>query len=126
MFLLVGVVSVHFVGCWVTEWLVGLLVESVGENFFMLGFASRYIFCLFFPRLPQIITHPMDLGTINRKLAKEGSGGYLEHEEFAADVQLVFDNAMTYNGPVSGRTMGRMAIILFPPRCGRLVTGGDI
>lgn len=45
----------------------------------------------------------MDLGTINRKLAKEGSGGYLEHEEFAADVQLVFDNAMTYNGPVSGR-----------------------
>lgn len=42
----------------------------------------------------------MDLGTITRKLAKEGSGGYLDHEEFAADVQLVFDNAMTYNGPV--------------------------
>lgn len=42
----------------------------------------------------------MDLGTIARKLAKEGAGGYLEHEEFAADVQLVFDNAMRYNGPV--------------------------
>lgn len=56
----------------------------------------------------------MDLGTINRKLAKEGSGGYLEHEEFAADVQLVFDNAMTYNGPVSGRTMRRY--LFFSPR----------
>lgn len=43
----------------------------------------------------------MDLGTVARKLAKEGAGGYLEHEEFAADVQLVFDNAMKYNGAVS-------------------------
>lgn len=43
----------------------------------------------------------MDLGTIARKLAKEGSGGYTDHKEFAADVQLVFDNAMKYNGPVS-------------------------
>ncbi|CAM9524872.1 unnamed protein product, partial [Hapterophycus canaliculatus] len=49
----------------------------------------------------EIITNPMDLGTVARKLAKEGAGGYLEHEEFAADVQLVFDNAMKYNGPES-------------------------
>lgn len=43
----------------------------------------------------------MDLGTIAKRLAKEGSGGYTDHKEFAADVQLVFDNAMKYNGPVS-------------------------
>lgn len=53
-------------------------------------------------RKRKIITKPMDLGTVARKLAKEGAGGYLEHEEFAADVQLVFDNAMKYNGPVNG------------------------
>lgn len=68
-------------------------------------FPSRFSFVLvsFFLDALQIITHPMDLGTIARKLAKEGSGGYVEHEEFAADVQLVFDNAMKYNGPVSRR-----------------------
>ncbi|CAN0111829.1 unnamed protein product, partial [Ectocarpus fasciculatus] len=49
----------------------------------------------------EIITKPMDLGTVARKLAKEGAGGYQEHEEFSADVQLVFDNAMKYNGPES-------------------------
>lgn len=59
----------------------------------------------------------MDLGTIAKKLAKDGSGGYTDHNEFAADVQLVFDNAMKYNGSVSvfwgvrgGRNIAKLSI----------------
>ena len=42
----------------------------------------------------QIIKKPMDLGTIQKKL---DSGSYHAIEEFAGDVFLTFDNAMTYN-----------------------------
>jgi Bromodomain/TAZ zinc finger len=42
----------------------------------------------------QIIKKPMDLGTIQRKLE---SGTFHAIEDFAADVYLTFDNAMTYN-----------------------------
>lgn len=42
----------------------------------------------------------MDLGTINKRLERGGSGGYINHIDFSNDVQLVFDNAMKYNGPV--------------------------
>ncbi|KAK6123943.1 hypothetical protein DH2020_042288 [Rehmannia glutinosa] len=44
----------------------------------------------------SIITEPMDLGTIKRKLA---GNMYFGAEEFAADVKLTFSNAMTYNVP---------------------------
>lgn len=43
-----------------------------------------------------IIKHPMDLGTIKKKLT---SGSYSSPLEFAADVRLTFSNAMTYNPP---------------------------
>ncbi|KAM5581912.1 transcription factor GTE8-like [Rosa sericea] len=43
-----------------------------------------------------IIKHPMDLGTIKKKLT---SGSYSSPLEFAADVRLTFTNAMTYNPP---------------------------
>ncbi|CAN0420420.1 unnamed protein product, partial [Ascophyllum nodosum] len=46
---------------------------------------------------PEIMFHPMYLGTIVRKLDKKGSGGYVKHEDFSSDVNLVFDNAMTCN-----------------------------
>ena len=46
------------------------------------------------------MSHPMDLGTIARKLDKKGSGGYVKHEDFSSDVNLVFDNAMTHNRKV--------------------------
>ncbi|CAN0420941.1 unnamed protein product [Discosporangium mesarthrocarpum] len=38
----------------------------------------------------------MDLGTINKKVTKEQ---YNNLDEFSADVQLTFDNAMLYNNP---------------------------
>jgi hypothetical protein len=41
-----------------------------------------------------IITKPMDLGTVKQKLH---SGIYSSIDQFASDVKLVFDNAMTYN-----------------------------
>ncbi|EYU28154.1 hypothetical protein MIMGU_mgv1a003834mg [Erythranthe guttata] len=44
----------------------------------------------------SIITKPMDLGTIKHKL--EGNM-YFAVEEFAADVNLTFSNAMLYNAP---------------------------
>ncbi|KAM6573235.1 hypothetical protein CsatA_017315 [Cannabis sativa] len=43
-----------------------------------------------------VIKHPMDLGTINSKIA---SGSYSNPMEFYADVRLTFTNAMTYNPP---------------------------
>ncbi|XP_051135164.1 transcription factor GTE4-like [Andrographis paniculata] len=42
----------------------------------------------------DIIKHPMDLGTIKTRLAQNW---YKSPREFAEDVRLVFDNAMTYN-----------------------------
>ncbi|CAN8236439.1 unnamed protein product [Cochlearia groenlandica] len=44
----------------------------------------------------NIIKHPMDLGTVKNKLT---SGTYSCPSEFAADVRLIFSNAMTYNPP---------------------------
>ncbi|KAJ8642713.1 hypothetical protein MRB53_004461 [Persea americana] len=43
-----------------------------------------------------IIKHPMDLGTIQSKIA---SGAYSSPRGFAGDVRLTFSNAMTYNPP---------------------------
>eukprot|EP00542_Grammatophora_oceanica_P014911 CAMPEP_0194032300 /NCGR_PEP_ID=MMETSP0009_2-20130614/5275_1 /TAXON_ID=210454 /ORGANISM="Grammatophora oceanica, Strain CCMP 410" /LENGTH=1696 /DNA_ID=CAMNT_0038672697 /DNA_START=105 /DNA_END=5195 /DNA_ORIENTATION=+ len=42
----------------------------------------------------DIIKKPMDLGTVNKKL---DNGAYRSIEEFAVDVNLTFNNAMTYN-----------------------------
>lgn len=56
----------------------------------------------------QVIKQPMDLGTIKEKLdsgAYEGSQGY---ERFAADVRLVWENALLYNGEDS--EIGRAAL----------------
>lgn len=44
----------------------------------------------------SIISHPMDLGTIKKKLDRNA---YFTAEEFAADVKLTFSNAMLYNPP---------------------------
>ncbi|XP_060194035.1 transcription factor GTE8-like isoform X2 [Lycium barbarum] len=43
-----------------------------------------------------VIKHPMDLGTIKKRLT---SGAYLNPLEFLADVRLTFSNAKTYNPP---------------------------
>eukprot|EP00462_Mataza_sp_D1_P022360 CAMPEP_0175141842 /NCGR_PEP_ID=MMETSP0087-20121206/12379_1 /TAXON_ID=136419 /ORGANISM="Unknown Unknown, Strain D1" /LENGTH=206 /DNA_ID=CAMNT_0016425401 /DNA_START=58 /DNA_END=678 /DNA_ORIENTATION=- len=43
---------------------------------------------------PKVIKHPMDLGTVKQKLDE---GSYSNVEQFTKDVDLVWDNAMTYN-----------------------------
>eukprot|EP00565_Helicotheca_tamesis_P000771 CAMPEP_0185734664 /NCGR_PEP_ID=MMETSP1171-20130828/23163_1 /TAXON_ID=374046 /ORGANISM="Helicotheca tamensis, Strain CCMP826" /LENGTH=694 /DNA_ID=CAMNT_0028404725 /DNA_START=311 /DNA_END=2395 /DNA_ORIENTATION=+ len=42
----------------------------------------------------KVISHPMDLGTVEKRL---DLGLYQDMEEFKADVLLTFDNAMLYN-----------------------------
>eukprot|EP01126_Amoeba_proteus_P010537 TRINITY_DN14118_c0_g3_i3.p1 TRINITY_DN14118_c0_g3~~TRINITY_DN14118_c0_g3_i3.p1 ORF type:complete len:275 (-),score=51.81 TRINITY_DN14118_c0_g3_i3:438-1175(-) len=44
----------------------------------------------------EIIKHPMDLGTIDKRLKNRH---YLSIHDFYKDVKLVWDNAMTYNPP---------------------------
>ncbi|KAI3763208.1 hypothetical protein L1987_53661 [Smallanthus sonchifolius] len=46
------------------------------------------------PDYYTVIKHPMDLGTVKKKL---NSGKYVDPWGFAADVRLTFTNAMTYN-----------------------------
>lgn len=46
------------------------------------------------PDYLDVIEHPMDLGTVLKKL---GNSEYPSHEEFAADVRLVFENCREYN-----------------------------
>jgi len=48
------------------------------------------------PDYPLIIKHPMDLGTIQKKL---NSHKYSSVDEWMADVRLVFMNAATFNPP---------------------------
>lgn len=48
------------------------------------------------PDYPNIITHPMDFGTIEQKLS---SGQYSTVDQLAADCRLVFTNARTFNPP---------------------------
>lgn len=44
----------------------------------------------------DVIRHPMDLGTVKKKLTNKQ---YVSTDEFAADVRLTFSNAMKYNPP---------------------------
>ncbi|XP_044974850.1 transcription factor GTE8-like [Hordeum vulgare subsp. vulgare] len=59
------------------------------------------------PDYNEIIKHPMDLGTIKKKL---DSGSYTSPSDFAADVRLTFNNAITYNP--RGHAVHDMAIQL--------------
>lgn len=42
----------------------------------------------------DIISNPMDLSTVTTTLK---NGGYADHDAFAKDVRLIFQNAVTYN-----------------------------
>ncbi|KAJ3301783.1 hypothetical protein HDV03_000322 [Kappamyces sp. JEL0829] len=50
------------------------------------------------PTYFEVIKRPMDLGTVKKKL---DAGEYDGDEDFAADVRLVFSNAMQFNPPSS-------------------------
>jgi histone acetyltransferase len=47
------------------------------------------------PRYFEIVTEPMDLSTMQRKLSE---GAYLTKELFEADLKLIFENCRKYNG----------------------------
>ncbi|KAG4303844.1 hypothetical protein PORY_002773 [Pneumocystis oryctolagi] len=62
------------------------------------------------PTYPTIITNPMDLGTIDKKLS---SKQYSTVEAFTKDVYLVFTNCFTFNGsesPISTMAKNLQAI----------------
>ena len=46
------------------------------------------------PDYLSVIEHPMDLGTVVKKL---GNSEYPSEAEFAVDVRLVFENCREYN-----------------------------
>ncbi|KAJ1979473.1 hypothetical protein H4R34_002817 [Dimargaris verticillata] len=50
------------------------------------------------PDYPTIIKHPMDLGTVDKKLTADQ---YLDVEDFVSDVRLIFSNCYLYNGSES-------------------------
>lgn len=71
-----------------------------------------------------VIKNPMDLGTIKSKLDKGEYEADSGHDLFAADVQLVWDNAIAYNTEES--EVGRAAVALsdiFEQDYQRLVAG---
>lgn len=56
------------------------------------------------PDYLTIITHPMDLQTVEEKLKKDD---YSNDKEFESDVALIWRNAMTYN--MEGTQVNEMA-----------------
>ncbi|XP_022740396.1 transcription factor GTE8 [Durio zibethinus] len=74
----------------------GLLKRLMGHQYGWVFNQPVDVVKLNIPDYFTVIKHPMDLGTIKRKIA---SGGYASPLEFCADVRLTFSNAMTYNPP---------------------------
>ena len=48
------------------------------------------------PSYPDVVKHPMDLGTLEEKLKGES---YTTVEDYVADFNLILNNTLTFNGP---------------------------
>ena len=59
------------------------------------------------PHYPKIVKHPMDFSTIKTKLTMNA---YDSEEDFWADMHLIFDNCILFNGKES--SFGRIAFEL--------------
>ena len=57
---------------------------------------NRCVWRVGVPNYPEIITEPMDLGTIKKRMT---SSRYESHEQWADDIQKVWSNAMSFNAP---------------------------
>ncbi|KAH1128702.1 hypothetical protein J1N35_000080 [Gossypium stocksii] len=74
----------------------GLLKRLMGHQYGWVFNEPVDVVKLNIPDYFNVIKHPMDLGTIKKKI---DSGGYASPLQFYADVRLTFSNAMTYNPP---------------------------
>jgi hypothetical protein len=69
------------------------------------------------PDYLQVIKHPMDLQTVSQKLKRSA---YATWQEWAADVDLIFDNCIAYNGTdsifgnIANYLKGRFHKLLIP------------
>ncbi|KAL5535451.1 hypothetical protein ACEPAF_3545 [Sanghuangporus sanghuang] len=87
------------------------------------------------PHYPNIIKHPMDFATIERKLASSNPAKpdpnpnnprYLNADEFVADVRLMFQNAYTFNGSEHAVTaMGKRVEAIFDKQIKQLPPPAD-
>jgi bromodomain-containing factor 1 len=62
------------------------------------------------PTYPDEIEHPMDIGTMNTKLY---SNEYRSVQAFVDDLQLIVDNAKTFNGPTHNITHAAYAMLTY-------------
>ncbi|XP_065322011.1 uncharacterized protein LOC135929388 isoform X2 [Gordionus sp. m RMFG-2023] len=69
--------------------------KSLAAPFLKLPLKSEY------PDYYQIITQPIDLTTINRKLYYNNNISYQTAQEFFSDLDLMLENAFTFNDPES-------------------------
>ncbi|GMJ04313.1 global transcription factor group E8 [Hibiscus trionum] len=74
----------------------GLLKRLMGHQYGWVFNQPVDVVKLNIPDYFNVIKHPMDLGTVKKKIA---SGTYASPLEFHDDVKLTFSNAMTYNPP---------------------------
>jgi hypothetical protein len=88
------------------------------------------------PHYPSTIKHPMDLGTVERKLISSNPTKpdpsytrppYLGTSEFIHDVKLIFKNCDTFNGPEHAITqMGRRLEAVFDKQIKQLPANEEV
>jgi hypothetical protein len=88
------------------------------------------------PHYPNVVKHPMDLGTVERKLISSNPTKpdpsftrppYSSAGEFIGDVKLIFDNCAKFNGPDHTITqMGRRLEAVFDKQIKQLPANEEV